>query len=156
MFMIRKYEAQYQNRLFQFLEICLPQSDRKFEPDGRHKMYRNVTGYFEHFWCLFDGEDMIGTAALKKLDSGRCELKALYLLEKYHKKGLGRRLLNTVLQKARQDGYGEIYLDTLSSSRRAVRLYEKAGFERTERYNDNYTADIFMALKLRETAGSLS
>ena len=35
---------------------------------------------------------MIGTAALKKLDSGRCELKALYLLEKYHKKGLGRRL----------------------------------------------------------------
>ena len=42
MFTIRKYEAQYQNRLFQFLEICLPQSDRKFEPDGRHKMYRNV------------------------------------------------------------------------------------------------------------------
>ena len=92
MFMIRKYEAQYQNRLLQFLEICLPQSDRKFEPDGRHKMYRNVPGYFEHFWCLFDGEDMIGTAALKKLDSGRCELKALYLLEMYHKKGLGRRL----------------------------------------------------------------
>ena len=89
MFTIRKYEAQYQNRLLQFLEICLPQSDRKFEPDGRHKMYRNVTGYFEHFWCLFDGEDMIGTAALKKLDSGRCELKALYLLEKYHKKRTG-------------------------------------------------------------------
>ena len=153
MFMIRKYEAQYQNRLLQFLEICLPQSDRKFEPDGRHKMYRNVPGYFEHFWCLFDGEDMIGTAALKKLDSGRCELKALYLLEKYHKKG---RLLNTVLQKARQDGYGEIYLDTLSSSRRAVCLYEKAGFERTERYNENYTADIFMVLKLSEAGGSLS
>ena len=32
---------------------------------------------------------MIGTAALKKLDSGRCELKALYLLEKYHKKRTG-------------------------------------------------------------------
>ena len=156
MFTIRKYEAQYQNRLLQFLEICLPQSDRKFEPDGRHKMYRNVTGYFEHFWCLFDGEDMIGTAALKTLDSGRCDLQALYLLEKYDKKGLGRRLLNTVLQKARQDGYGEIYLDTLSSSRRAVCLYEKAGFERTERYNENYTADIFMVLKLSEAGGSLS
>ena len=153
---IQKYKRQYHDKLLQFLEICLPQSDRKFEPDGRHKMYRNVTGYFEHFWCLFDGEDMIGTAALKKLDSGRCELKALYLLEKYHKKGLGRRLLNTVLQKARQDGYGEIYLDTLSSSRRAVCLYEKAGFERTERYNENYTADIFMVLKLSEAGGSLS
>ena len=154
MFTIRKYEAQYQNRLFQFLEICLPQSDRKFEPDGRHKMYRNVTGYFEHFWCLFDGEDMIGTAALKKLDSGRCELKALYLLEKYHKKGLGRRLLNTAIQKAQQDGYEEMYLDTLSSSKKAIRLYEKTGFVKTERYNDNYMAEIFMILKLGRFNGS--
>ena len=36
----------------------------------------------------------------------------------------------------------------LSSSKRAVHLYEKAGFEQTERYNDNYTADIFMVLNL--------
>ena len=154
MFTIRKYEAQYQNRLLQFLEICLPQSDRKFEPDSRHKMYRNVTGYFEHFWCLFDGEDMIGTAALKKLDSGRCELKALYLLEKYHKKGLGRRLLNTAIQKAQQDGYEEMYLDTLSSSKKAIRLYEKTGFVKTERYNDNYMAEIFIILKLGRFNGS--
>ena len=153
---IQKYKRQYHDKLLKFLEICLPQSGRCFELNGRHKMYNDVSEYFEHFWCLFDGEDMIGTAALKKLDSGRCELKALYLLEKYHKKGLGRRLLNTVLQKARQDGYGEIYLDTLSSSRRAVCLYEKAGFERTERYNENYTADIFMVLKLSEAGGSLS
>lgn len=154
MFMIRKYEAQYQNRLFQFLEICLPQSGRKFEPNGRHKMYNNVPGYFEHFWSLFDGEDMIGTAALKKLDSGRCELKALYLLEKYHKKGLGRRLLNTAIQKAQQDGYEEMYLDTLSSSKKAIRLYEKTGFVKTERYNDNYMAEIFMILKLGRFNGS--
>lgn len=154
MFMIRKYEAQYQNRLFQFLEICLPQSGRKFEPNGRHKMYNNVPGYFEHFWCLFDGEDIIGTAALKKLDSGRCELKALYLLEKYHKKGLGRRLLNTAIQKAQQDGYEEMYLDTLSSSKKAIRLYEKTGFVKTERYNDNYMAEIFMILKLGRFNGS--
>ena len=154
MFTIRKYETQYQNRLLHFLEICLPQSGRKFEPNGRHKMYNNVPGYFEHFWCLFDGEDMIGTAALKKLDSGRCELKALYLLEKYHKKGLGRRLLNTAIQKAQQDGYEEMYLDTLSSSKKAIRLYEKTGFVKTERYNDNYMAEIFMILNLGRFNGS--
>ena len=154
MFTIRKYETQYQNRLLHFLEICLPQSGRKFEPNGRHKMYNNVPGYFEHFWCLFDGEDMIGTAALKKLDSGRRELKALYLLEKYHKKGLGRRLLNTAIQKAQQDGYEEMYLDTLSSSKKAIRLYEKTGFVKTERYNDNYMAEIFMILKLGRFNGS--
>ena len=66
---------------------------------------------------------------------------------------MGRLLLNTAIQEAKRNGYGEIYLDTLSSSKRAVRLYERAGFERKERYNDNYTADIFMALRLDE-AGS--
>lgn len=148
MFTIQNYNKQNHDELLRFLEICLPQSGRKLELSGRHKMYNNVSEYFEYFWCLFDGEDMIGTVALKKLNSGQCELKALYLLERYQKKGLGRRLLNTVIQKARQNGYREMYLDILSSSRRAVRLYEKAGFVRTERYNDNYTADIFMVLML--------
>lgn len=49
-----------------------------------------------------------------------------------------------------------MYLDTLSSSKRAVRLYERAGFQQTERYNDNYTADTFMVLKFDEAGGSLS
>lgn len=53
------------------------------------KMYRNVKEHFEYFWCLFDGSHMIGTAALKKLDEKRYELKSLYLLKKYHKRGEG-------------------------------------------------------------------
>ena len=32
---------------------------------------------------------MVGTAALKKLDEKRYELKSLYLLKKYHKRGDG-------------------------------------------------------------------
>ena len=153
---IQKYKRQYHDKLLQFLEACLPQSGRCYELNGRHKMYNDVSEYFEHFWCLFDGEDMIGTVALKKLDSGKCELKSLYLLEQYHKKGLGRLLLNTAIQEAKRNGYGEMYLDSLSSGRRAVRLYEKAGFERTERYNDNEKADIFMVLKLDKKCGGKS
>ena len=68
---IQKYKRQYHDKLLQFLEICLPQSGRDFELNGRHKMYNDVSEYFEHFWCLFDGEDMIGTAALKSLDSDK-------------------------------------------------------------------------------------
>ena len=61
--------------------------------------------------------------------------------------------MDTVLQKARRDGYREMYLDTLSTSKRAVRLYEKAGFKRTEKYNDNDAADIFMVLRLDGDSG---
>lgn len=111
-------------------------------------MYDNIEGFFEYFWCLFDGKDIIGTVALKRLNDEHCELKSLYLLEQYHKKGLGYQLLKTAILKAQQDGYKEMYLDTLSSSKKAISLYEKRGFIKTERYNTNYTADIFMVLKL--------
>ena len=63
---------------------------------------------------------------------------------------MGCQLLQTAITKAQQDGYQEILLDTLSSSKKAISLYEKAGFIRTERYNTNYTADVFMSLKFGE------
>ena len=91
---------------------------------------------------------MIGTVALKKINDEHCELKSLYLFEQYHKKGFGYQLLKTAILKAQQDGYKEMYLDTLSSSTKAISLYEKMGFTRIERYNTNYAADIFMVLKL--------
>lgn len=134
MVIIKNYKKQYHDDLLQFLEVCLPQSGRRFELDGRHKMYDKVEEYFEVFWCLFDKEQIIGTVALKRLNDDCCELKALYLLEQYHKNGLGYRLLKTAIEKARQNGYKKMYLDTLSTSRNAIALYEKAGFVRTQRY----------------------
>jgi len=148
MFSIKKYNKQYNNCLFQFLEICLPQSGRSLELAGRHKMYYNIDEYFEYFWCLFDEKNMIGTVALKKLNNEHCELKSLYLLEQYHQKGLGYQLLKTAILKAQQDSYKEMYLDTLSSSTKAISLYGKMGFVRIEKYNNNYAADVFMVLKL--------
>ena len=88
------------------------------------------------------------TAGFKRLDEGRCELKSLYLYERYQGSGLGRKLLEPVILEARRADYSEMYLDTLSSSKRALALYEKAGFVLTERYNENRAADIFMVLKL--------
>lgn len=37
-----------------------------------------------------------------------------------------------------------MYLDTLSSSEGAIRLYKKNGFVESARYNDNMVADVFM------------
>ena len=89
-----------------------------------------------------------GTVALKKIDI-RCELKALYLLEIF-RKGLGRMLLETAINEEKKQGYCELFFDTLSTSEKAIRLYKKAGFIMTERYNENEFADVFMVLKLKQ------
>ena len=148
MLMIKKFDKDYNDKLILFLQECFPQSGRKLELDGRHRMYSNIDAFFENFWCLFDENDIIGTVALKKLDEEKCELKSLYLLQKYQGKGLGFRLLKTAILKAQKKGYKEMYLDTLSTSKKAISLYKQIGFTITKRYKSNNIADVFMVLKL--------
>ena len=72
-----------------------------------------------------------------------------YLLNVYHGKGLGRKLFDFALNEAKQAGFVEIYLDTIkANSKRAIEIYERAGFTYTEKYNDNPVADGFMKLKV--------
>ena len=145
---IRHFARIDSENLIRFLEQCLPESGRTPDLNGRHKIYLNVEHYFEHFWILSDREGIIGTSALKKIDDKCCELKSLYLFKRYQRRGLGRKLLDTAIDEAKRTGYREMYLDTLSTSERAIRLYEKAGFKVTEQYNENDAADIFMVLDL--------
>lgn len=148
MHLIQRYTDEYADELLYFLGNCLPESGRKLDLNGKHKMYLNVSQNFEAFWIMLDGKKVIGTAALKKIDESCCELKSLYLYKKFQGRGLGRSLLETVIAEAKRNGYREMYLDTLSSSTRAITLYEKAGFVITERYNKNPDADLFMVLEI--------
>ena len=148
MYLIQKFNDQYTEKLISFLRRCLPESGRKLDLDQKHKSYLDVQHCFDAFWIMLDREEIIGTAALKRMDECRCELKSLYLYERFQGRGLGRKLLETVIEEAAQSGYREMYLDTLSTSARELTLYKKTGFVRTERYNENYDADIFMVLKL--------
>lgn len=148
MYPIQKFNDQYTEKVISFLRCCLHESGRKLDLDQKHKSYLDVQHCFDSFWIMLDGEEIIGTAVLKRMDECRCELKSLYLYERFQGRGLGRMLLKTVIEEAARSGYREMYLDTLSTSARALILYEKAGFVRTERYNENYDADIFMVLKL--------
>jgi ribosomal protein S18 acetylase RimI-like enzyme len=58
-------------------------------------------------------------------------------------------LLEAVANFARGAGYAWIYLDTASNMVAAARLYEKNGFVRCERYNENPQAAIFMRKHLK-------
>lgn len=57
------------------------------------------------------------------------------------------------IRKAQEMGYREMYLDTLSTSTKVIRLYEEMGFAVTERYNTNEVADLFMVLTFNREKG---
>lgn len=150
MFSIKPYSKDFHPEVISFLTACFPESGKPFDYAGIHSFYRDIDAYFERFWCLFDDDVLIGTAAVKRLSSTDCELKTLYLYQRYHGRRLGLRLLDTAVSYAASAGYERMYLDTIAHSTRAVALYQKAGFLPTERYNDNPRADLFMVLDLQK------
>lgn len=143
-----EFKPCYQKSVCLFLDKCLPESGRKFDPRMHHREFMDIAHNFEKFWCLFEDGVLIGTVAVRRMNDKEAELKSLYLFEKYHGRGLGRLLLETALKYAKDREYKTVFLDTTSSSEKAVRLYRKAGFVITDRYNENKTADIFMKLPL--------
>ncbi len=58
-----------------------------------------------------------------------CELKKLFLLPHSRGFGIGRDLTEQCLEYAQAKGFQSCYLDTLSSMKVAIALYEKMGFE---------------------------
>lgn len=145
-----KYEKEYEPLLLTFLEKCLPESGRALDLCGQHSFYMDIEHSFKDFWCMFDHGKIIGTVAIRELDGKCCELKSLYLLEQYHGKGYGNCLLQTAVVSAIEYGYKNMYLDSLSTSEKAIALYHKSGFVDTERYNQNVHSNVFMVLNLKD------
>ena len=90
-----------------------------------------------------------GCVALRPLFHRDAEMKRLYVRSQYRGSGLGRLLVTTVIQSARDLGYETLKLDTLPQMRAAQRMYESLGFRDTAAYNDNpIDGTRFLALEL--------
>jgi putative acetyltransferase len=62
------------------------------------------------------------------LPEDTCELVKMYLIPETRQIGLGRKLISLCLEKAREKGYRNVYLETLPELKQAVKVYEKFGF----------------------------
>ncbi|MCR5121852.1 MAG: GNAT family N-acetyltransferase [Ruminococcus sp.] len=148
-FELTEYRSEHLPELLLFLEKCLPESGRTLDTSGRHAYYLDIPAHFSGFWCLFADGKLIGTVAVAKLDDNNCELKSLYLYESFQGRGFGRSLLERAVSFASESGYEHMYLDTFSTSERAVKLYRRAGFRDTQKYRSSLRSDVFMILDLK-------
>ena len=90
--------------------------------------------------ALLDGE-IAGCCAMRPLDTvdypNACEMKRLYVRPGFRRFGLGRQLVEAVLDTARIAGYHSLLLDTLNDMEAARALYEDLGFKDIPPYYHN-------------------
>ena len=90
--------------------------------------------------ALVDGS-AAGCCALRALDTvdypNACEMKRLYVRKAFRGFGLGRQLVEAILERARQAGYACLVLDTLDDMEAARSLYEELGFKEVPPYYHN-------------------
>ena len=63
------------------------------------------------------------------LPNKTCELVKMYLHKNARGKGVGRTLIEHCLQWAKQNGYEQVYLETMPELKQALKVYELFGFE---------------------------
>lgn len=90
-----------------------------------------------------------GCVALRPLELGVCEMKRLYVRPAFRTHGIGRVLVDRVVQEARQAGYRHMRLDTLPSMAAAQALYRRLGFQEVAPYYENpIEGAVFLELQL--------
>lgn len=76
--------------------------------------------------------EIFGGAGIKQLDNYEgnvCELQKMYFLPEARGIGMGSKMMETCLKKAKEFGFEQCYLETLPYMEEARKLYRKAGFK---------------------------
>jgi len=97
-----------------------------------------------------EDDQLAGCIALRKLSDGVCEMKRLFVRPAHRATGLGRTLVDSIIDEARMLGYTHMRLDTIPGKMdKAIALYQSIGFVEIEPYCKNPVEGAkFMELKL--------
>ena len=72
--------------------------------------------------------DPVACGGVRRHDDDTAEIKRMYVRAAHRGTGIGRRLLTTLEQRARDLGYGQAVLETGTAQPEAMALYASAGY----------------------------
>ncbi len=102
------------------------------------------------FWSAWVGGDLVGCGALKELEPGHAEIKSMRSANRFRGTGVGKKMLEHILQVARERNYTRLSLETGTQDffLPARKLYERYGFEYCGPFAD-YAEDPYSAFMTR-------
>ena len=100
------------------------------------------------------GDQVVGTCALLQESPGVYELTKMAVTATHQGGGIGRQLLDAAIAEFRCMGGTMLFLETHSSLKAAISLYERAGFEHRGRKPDSHyqRSDTYMVWRAPDVA----
>ena len=124
-------------------------SDIPFDPsNGSTAEPHEVRPPAGAFVVAYLDEEAIGCGAVKHRPGGPSDIKRMWVAESARGLGLGRRLLTTLEQLARDSGATVTRLETNDALVEAIGLYRSAGYEEVPAFNDEPFAHHWFAKPL--------
>jgi len=124
-----------------------------FDPttDALFELFRTPKSFY--YVAIADGKVVGGCGIFPtdNLPDGTCELVKLYLAKEARGTGLGKQLMEISLSWAKENGYTQVYLESMPELAKAVSIYEKVGFKALDHPLGNSGhcgCDIWMLKKL--------
>ncbi|MBU3027095.1 GNAT family N-acetyltransferase [Zobellia galactanivorans] len=117
-------------------------------------MFENYDRPRAAYFVVEENDKILGCAGVAQLDNCEdniCELQKMYFLEEARGRGIGSKMLQICLEKAREFNFEMVYLETMPYMKAAQKLYEKMGFDYIDEPmgdTGHYSCPVYMLAKL--------
>jgi len=132
------------------VELGVPKVGTAYADKALEHMYENYNVPKATYFVVDDDERIIGCAGIAQLENfmgNVCELQKMYFLGEARGRGIGARMMEICLERAKELGYEQCYLETMPYMKNAQKLYTKVGFEYIEAPMGNtghYSCPVWM------------
>jgi ribosomal protein S18 acetylase RimI-like enzyme len=89
------------------------------------------------FLIAKENDEVIGCVGIRKIENSICEMKRLFVNDRYRGGGIGKKLVEMITEEAKRKHYEKMRLDTLDTMEEALNIYRKNGFYEIEPYYNN-------------------
>jgi putative acetyltransferase len=137
------------------LEMGAPKIGTAYEDKATDQMFETYQKNKAIYYVVTYKSKVVGGAGIAKLDNfegNTCELQKMYFLPIARGKGLGAELISVCLEKAKELGFENCYLETLPYMQAAVKLYKKQGFINLDKPMGNtnhYSCNVWMIKEIK-------
>ena len=134
-FLIREWKDRDRVLAVEIIGSVLADYGLSWEPLGADRDVLEIEQFYQatggEFWVIEQAGQLVGTGAYYPVSRGESavEIRKMYFVPEVRGQGLGRFLLKELERAIADRGFHQIWIETASVLKEAVKLYESSGYQ---------------------------